>query len=149
MLFRCSSTLSSGAAELEACAGADPKARHPSFRCARILQSVAHAFGRHMACMMLSGHSQVSQGAGMLFIRMLSNAVVGSSGAGGMRRFEGSTSVISVRACVKNRGVCNLALPGWHDAPWPHASIAVSWHAVQMLFNAVAGSCGAGGMRRR
>ena len=33
---------------------------------------------------------------------------------------------------------------GVHEAPWPHASIAASWHAVQMISNAVIGSSGAG-----
>jgi hypothetical protein len=54
-------------------------------------------------------------------------------------------SVISVRVRVKFRGACICSPYGVHDAPWPHASIAASWHPVQMLSNAVVGSSGAGG----
>jgi hypothetical protein len=63
------STLLLAAAELEACAGADPKARHLPFRCARMLESVVHAFASHIACMKRPGHPQVSQRAGMLLQR--------------------------------------------------------------------------------
>jgi hypothetical protein len=63
------STLSPGAAELEASAGADPKARHLPFRCARMLESVVHAFASHMACMKRPGHPQVSRRAGIMLAR--------------------------------------------------------------------------------
>ena len=88
---------------------------------------------------------EVSARAGMLF--RCSQTL--SSGAAALEAppalTEGSTSVISVRVLVEIRGACICSSYGVRDAPWPHASIGASWHAVQMLSNPVVGSSGAGG----